>query len=61
MNNQLDTPIIGIDRGASFTDFAVIKSDRLVEKLSIPKRDWASITSTYDRMTAARGSQVSIR
>ncbi len=51
MNDHPKTPIIAIDRGASFTDFAVIVSNRLVEKLSIEKRDWASITSTYDRMT----------
>jgi len=51
MNARLKTNIIAIDRGASFTDFAVIESNRLVEKLSIEKRDWASITSTYDRLT----------
>jgi type II pantothenate kinase len=51
MSDRPNTPIVGIDRGASFTDFAVIESDQLAEKLSIEKRDWASIASTYDRMT----------
>jgi len=51
MSDPLITPTIGIDRGASFTDFAVIESGRLGETLSIEKRDWQSITSTYDRIT----------
>jgi len=51
MNGLLNPPTIGIDRGASFTDFAVIDSSRLVETHSIEKRDWQSITSTYDRLT----------
>jgi type II pantothenate kinase len=51
MSDLLNPPTIGIDRGASFTDFAVIESDSLVETLSIEKRDWQSITSTYDRIT----------
>jgi hypothetical protein len=50
MNDLPKSPIIGIDRGASFTDFAVIASDRLVDTLSIEKRDWQSITNTYDRI-----------
>ena len=52
MNDLPNTPIIGIDRGATFTDFAVIESSSLVETLSIEKRDWSSITNTYDRLTA---------
>jgi type II pantothenate kinase len=50
-HHPLNTPIIGIDRGASFTDFAVIESGRLVETLSIEKRDWPSITNAHDRLT----------
>ncbi len=50
MNDLPKSPIIGIDRGASFTDFAVIESDRLVDTLSIEKRDWPSIANTYDRI-----------
>jgi len=46
------TPTIGIDRGASFTDFAVIESGDLVETLSIEKRDWDSIAGTYDHLSA---------
>lgn len=52
MSNLPNTPIIGIDRGASFTDFAVIESGSFVETLSIEKRDWQSIANTYDRLTA---------
>ena len=51
MSNLSNTPIIGIDRGASFTDFAVIESGSLVETLSVEKRDWQSIADTYDRLT----------
>ena len=51
MNDPPNTPTIGIDRGASFTDFAVIESGSLGETLSIEKRDWQSITRTYDRIT----------
>ncbi|MGB5747349.1 MAG: hypothetical protein WBM69_10225 [Desulfobacterales bacterium] len=50
MNDLPNTPTIGIDRGASFTDFAVIESGSLIETLSIEKRDWRSIADTYDRL-----------
>ena len=52
MSDLTKTPTIGIDRGASFTDFAVIESGGLVETLSIEKRDWDSITDTYNDLTA---------
>jgi len=51
MGDLPNTPTIGIDRGASFTDFAVIESDSLVETLSIERRDWQSITKAYYRLT----------
>ena len=51
MSDLPNTPIIGIDRGASFTDFAVIESGCFVETLSIEKRDWQSIANIYDRLT----------
>ena len=35
--------IIGIDRGASFTDFAVVRDTSLVDHLSIETRDWPEI------------------
>jgi type II pantothenate kinase len=44
-------PIIGIDRGASFTDFAVTEPNNLLETFSIEKRDWHSINKIYDRLT----------
>ncbi|MFC1881641.1 hypothetical protein ACFL2S_09135 [Thermodesulfobacteriota bacterium] len=51
MGDLPNTPTIGIDRGASFTDFAVIESGSLVETLSIERRDWQSITKAYYRLT----------
>jgi type II pantothenate kinase len=51
MGDLSSTPTIGIDRGASFTDFAVIEAGSLTETLSIEKRDWPSISKTYDRLT----------
>jgi len=45
-------PIIGIDRGASFTDFCVVQSKQLVETASIEKRDWDSIRILFDRLAA---------
>ena len=50
MSDLSNTPIIGIDRGASFTDFAVIESGSLVETLSVEKRDWQSIAKAFDRL-----------
>ena len=50
MANNLNAPIIGIDRGASFTDFAVVDPDGLREILSIENRDWDSIETTYQRL-----------
>jgi len=50
MTDPPNAPTIGIDRGASFTDFAVIESDSLAKTLSIEKRDWQSIVCTYDRL-----------
>jgi len=51
MRDRPTTLTIGIDRGASFTDFAVIESGSLVETLSIESRDWPSITKAYYRLT----------
>jgi len=50
MANTLNAPIIGIDRGASCTDFAVIESDALIEIFSIENRDWQSIRTVYERL-----------
>ncbi len=52
MASNLDTPIIGIDRGASFTDFAIVESGRLKETLSLENRSWEAITSSYNRLSA---------
>jgi type II pantothenate kinase len=47
MNSCATIPIIGIDRGASFTDFGVFKHGHLIETLSIEKRDWKHIEKVY--------------
>ncbi len=50
MPKSLNAPIIGIDRGASFTDFAVVDADGLREIFSIENRDWESIRTVYERL-----------
>lgn len=40
-------PVIGIDRGASYTDFAVVEHNELVETRSIESRDWRRISDVY--------------
>jgi type II pantothenate kinase len=52
MSERTNTPTIGIDRGASFTDFAVIESGILKKTLSIEKRDWQSIVTAYNQLRA---------
>ena len=42
--------IIGIDRGASVTDFAVVQSDKIIESRSITKRDWDSVYSLFEEL-----------
>ena len=48
MTQNSITPIIGIDRGASFTDFAVVDSDSLSEIFSIESRSWQRIRTAYE-------------
>ncbi len=50
MGRNLDAPIISIDRGASFTDFAIVKSNRLEEFFSLEDRAWDAIRSSYLRL-----------
>jgi type II pantothenate kinase len=50
MPKNLNAPIIGIDRGASFTDFAVVDADGIREIFSIENRDWESIRTAYERL-----------
>ena len=52
MASNLDPPIIGIDRGASFTDFAIVDSGRLQDTFSLENRSWEAITSSYNRLSA---------
>ena len=42
--------IIGIDRGASVTDFAVVEADKIIESQSITGRDWDSVQSVYQEL-----------
>ena len=48
MTQNSTAPIIGIDRGASFTDFAVVDSDGLSEIFSIESRSWHRIRTAYE-------------
>jgi type II pantothenate kinase len=50
MTRDFNVPIIGIDRGASCTDFAVVDPDGLIEISSIENRDWESIRTAYERL-----------
>ncbi len=50
MGSHLDTPIIAIDRGATFTDFAIVESGRLQETFSLENRSWTAIQSAYSRL-----------
>jgi type II pantothenate kinase len=52
MASNLDPPIIGVDRGASFTDFAIVEGGRLKETFSLENRRWEAINSAYARMSA---------
>ena len=52
MGTHLDRPIIGVDRGASFTDFAVVKSGQLKETFSLENRDWEVISASYAGLSA---------
>lgn len=51
MSESENRTTIGIDRGASFTDFGVVKTGRLIDTVSLEKRDWDSICGTYDKLT----------
>ncbi len=42
--------IIGVDRGASFTDFAVVRETTLIDHLSVETRDWTEIESTLHQV-----------
>ena len=48
MTQNLKAPIIGIDRGASFTDFAVVDSDGLSDIFSIESRSWQRIRTACE-------------
>jgi activator of 2-hydroxyglutaryl-CoA dehydratase len=52
MSSNLDAPIIAIDRGATFTDFAIVESGDLKETFSLENRSWAAIQSAYSRLQA---------
>lgn len=52
MTQNSIAPIIGIDRGASFTDFAVADSNGFSEILSIENRSWQRIRIAYEGLIA---------
>jgi len=52
MATHLDKPIIGMDRGASFTDFAIIESGCLKTSFSLENRSWETISTSYARLSA---------
>ena len=47
-----NSPIIGIDRGASYTDFAVVETGHLRQTFSLENRDWNAIHSRFTRLRA---------
>ena len=44
-------PVIGIDRGASFTDFAVVDQSKLIQTQSINGREWEPILDIYRQLS----------
>ena len=60
MSELENRTVIGIDRGASFTDFGVVKSGRLIDKASLEKRDWDSICNTYNRLNRKYQAETSV-
>ena len=49
--------VIGIDRGASFTDFAVVREMNLIDHLSVETRDWTEIESALHRIREMHASR----
>lgn len=45
-----ESPIIAVDRGASFTDFGVLRAGRLVETESLAGRAWPEIAAAVERL-----------
>jgi type II pantothenate kinase len=48
--------IIGIDRGASYTDFGIVAGGRLIEFESLKGRGWEAIERVLNRLSAAHRS-----
>ncbi len=46
----MHAPVIAIDRGASFADFAIVQEGRLVDYLSVETRDWDAIDLTLKQI-----------
>ena len=44
-------PVIGIDRGASFTDFAVVEKNELIHTQSLHGREWEPILDIYRQLS----------
>ena len=50
MRNPGKNPIIAIDRGASFTDFAVVNNGKIIDTKSLENRDWDNIGEIYQKL-----------
>ena len=50
MRNPGKNPIIAIDRGASFTDFAVVDNRNIIDTKSLENRDWNNIGEIYEKL-----------
>ncbi len=46
----MHSPVIAIDRGASFADFAIVQEGRLVDYLSVETRNWDDIGTTLKQI-----------
>ncbi len=43
-------PVLAIDRGASFTDFAVVDQEKIIETRSLKGREWDRILEVYHQL-----------
>ncbi len=46
----MHSPVIAIDRGASFADFAIVQDGRLTDYLSVETRNWDDIGATLKQI-----------
>ncbi len=51
MNKNTTKCVIGIDRGASFTEFGVVDAGHFIEKMTLENRDWDKIGEHFRILT----------